>query len=89
MKIDFTKMKAAALRVNAKAPAHVIKFTDDIASKKMRGSYVPVQRKEGEALPPEQNSLWERGIYRTGDGDTPLVIRPGSLDFKKWPSKGL
>ena len=30
-----------------------------------------------------------RETYRTGDGDTPVSYRPGALDFKKHPSKGL
>lgn len=30
-----------------------------------------------------------RESYRTGGGDTPVFIRPGALDFKDKPSKGL
>jgi hypothetical protein len=29
------------------------------------------------------------GTYRTGDGETIQPVRPGSLDHKKWPSRGL
>lgn len=30
-----------------------------------------------------------RNVYREGDGDFPNPIRPGSLDYKLCPSKGL
>lgn len=29
------------------------------------------------------------GTYKSGDGDTPVYYRPGSLDFMQCPSKGL
>lgn len=35
------------------------------------------------------NRIYEDKPYRTGDGDTPLTLRPGALDFKKCPSRGL
>lgn len=30
-----------------------------------------------------------KGVYKTGDGDTPVFYRPGSLDFLKCKSLGL
>jgi len=39
-------------------------------------------------LPP-QNSIHERGTYRTGDGDYVQPLRPGSQDHKLCRSRGL
>lgn len=42
------------------------------------------------AMPlPPKDSIHERGTYRTGDGDYVQPVRPGSLDHKKWKSRGL
>jgi len=42
------------------------------------------------AMPvPPQNSIHDRGVYRTGDGDYTQPLRPGSQDHKKWKSRGL
>ena len=35
------------------------------------------------------NSMYERGTYKTGDGDFVSPIRPGADDHKQWKSKGL
>lgn len=29
-----------------------------------------------------------REIYRTGDGDEPITLRPGALDYKNYSSRG-
>lgn len=29
------------------------------------------------------------GTYKTGDGEITQPVRPGGLDHKRWPSKGL
>lgn len=34
-------------------------------------------------------STFNKGTYRTGDGEKLQPIRPGGSDHKKWPSKGL
>lgn len=40
------------------------------------------------AAHPRDDSMFIRGTYKYGDGDTILPRRPGSLDFLKWPSVG-
>jgi hypothetical protein len=35
------------------------------------------------------NNMFERGNYRTGDGDYVQPLRPGSEDHKQWKSRGL
>lgn len=51
--------------------------------------YVPRVKQAGEALATADN-LFERGTYRTGDGDpVTYVPRPGSLVAFTLPSKGL
>lgn len=84
------RMKKAATRVNVSQPLHTLKPVSERATMRVKGAseYTPRERAPTEATGPVDD-LWQRGIYSTGDGDTPLVIRPGSLDFKKWPSKGL
>lgn len=39
------------------------------------------------ATPPQ--STFNKGTYRTGDGEKLQPIRPGGSDHRKWPSKGL
>jgi len=42
------------------------------------------------AMPvPAKDSIHERSIYRTGDGDYVQPLRPGSQDHKLCPSRGL
>lgn len=36
-----------------------------------------------------QQSTFNKGTYRLGDGDNTQPVRPGSEDHKKWASKGL
>lgn len=51
--------------------------------------YQPRAKQEGEALPPS-NDLFERGTYRTGDGDPGTYVpRPGSLVAFTLPSRGI
>jgi hypothetical protein len=38
---------------------------------------------------PPANSIHDRPIYKTGDGDYVQPPRPGSLDYKKCKSRGL
>lgn len=37
--------------------------------------------------PPPQNDLFQRPVYKAGDGDQATAIRPGSLDGLKIPSR--
>lgn len=36
-----------------------------------------------------QQSTFNKGTYRLGDGEKIQPVRPGSEDHKKWASKGL
>jgi hypothetical protein len=36
-----------------------------------------------------QQSTFNKGTYRLGDGEKIQPVRPGSEDHKKWSSKGL
>jgi hypothetical protein len=52
------------------------------------GKYVERKKLAGEVKAPE-NDLWQRGQYRTGDGDyTAQVPREGSLRAFSLPSRG-
>ena len=48
-----------------------------------------VSREQFATPVPPQNSIHERGIYCTGDGDYVQPLRPGSQDHKRWKSRGL
>jgi hypothetical protein len=67
------RMIKAATRVNKHAPAHCH----------------AIQRDPAIVASPTFSRLMEKDKYRTGDGDTAVVIRPGSLDFKKCLSVGI
>jgi len=36
-----------------------------------------------------QQSTFNKGTYRLGDGEKLQPVRPGSEDHKRWPSRGL
>jgi len=58
-------------------------------TKKIMGEYTERSKLPGEVKAPE-NDLWQRGTYRTGDGDyTQQVPREGSLRAFSLPSKGI
>jgi hypothetical protein len=78
------------IKVN-RTPTHMVRPAALELQKKTKetlGKYV-----EREKLPNEvkaaENDLWERGTYRTGDGDhTAQVPRAGSLRAFSLPSRG-
>jgi hypothetical protein len=52
------------------------------------GKYVEREKQPGEVKAAE-NNLWQRGHYKTGDGDyTAQVPREGSLRAFSLPSRG-
>ena len=73
------------------APTHMVRHASLTLSREARqsmGKYVEREKQPGEAPAPE-NDLWQRGQYRTGDGDyTAQVPRAGSLVAFSLPSKG-
>lgn len=83
-------------------PAHVTaeaKLTLSKHASRAMGSYAPREKLPGEVQAPE-NDLWQRPVYRTGDGDNGTYVprpgslvahvpRPGSLVAFTLPSRGM
>ena len=78
------------IKVN-RTPTHMVRSPSLTLSREARqsmGKYVEREKQPGETPAPE-NDLWQRGQYRTGDGDyTAQVPREGSLRAFSLPSKG-
>ena len=78
------------IKVN-RAPTHMVRpAAIDLQkqTKRIMGAYVEREKQPGE-VKAAQNDLWQRGTYRTGDGDsTQQVPRAGSLVASKLPSRG-
>jgi len=74
-----------------RAPSHIVRHAGLELQKKTKetlGAYVERQKQPGEVKAAE-NDLWQRGHYKTGDGDyTAQVPREGSLRAFSLPSKG-
>lgn len=76
-------------RTAKKANALTVKPSNKVPAvmRKYWGQYTPTD-KTGLVLSPTFTNASQRETYRTGDGDTPTVYRPGALDFMKCPSRG-
>jgi hypothetical protein len=78
------------IKVN-RAPTHMVRPASLELQKKTKetlGAYVERKKLPGEVKAAD-NNLWQRGYYRTGDGDyTAQVPREGSLRAFSLPSKG-
>ena len=74
-----------------KTPTHMVRSPSLTLSREARqsmGKYVEREKLPGETPAPE-NNLWQRGKYKTGDGDyTAQVPRAGSLRAFSLPSRG-
>jgi len=74
-----------------KTPTHMVRSASLTLSREARqsmGKYVERPKLPGEAKAAE-NDLWQRGYYKTGDGDyTAQVPRAGSLVAFSLPSRG-
>jgi hypothetical protein len=74
-----------------RAPSHIVRHAGLELQKKTKetlGKYVERERLAGEVKAPE-NDLWQRGHYKTGDGDyTAQVPRANSLVAFSLPSRG-
>lgn len=77
------------LRVNPNAKTHALPLKSDKATMRVRGGdvYVPRIRAADEALPPSSD-LFQREVYRTGDGEQRQVTRAGSMEAFTKPSRG-
>jgi hypothetical protein len=78
------------IKVN-RTPTHMVRHAGLDLQKKTKetlGLYVERVKLPGEVSGPK-NDLWQRGQYRTGDGDyTAQVPRAGSLVAFSLPSRG-
>ena len=78
------------IRVN-QAPTHMVRPAALELQKKTKvimGAYVERAKLPGEVKGAE-NDLWQRPVYRSGDGDSMRQVRKaGSLDAFSLPSRG-
>jgi hypothetical protein len=78
------------IKVN-RTPTHMVRTPSLTLSREARqsmGKYVEREKLPGEVKAAE-NDLWQRGHYKTGDGDyTAQVPREGSLVAFSLPSRG-
>ena len=78
------------IKVN-RTPTHMVRPAALELQKKTKqtlGEYVEREKLPGE-VKAAQNDLWQRGQYKTGDGDyTAQVPRAGSLRAFSLPSRG-
>jgi hypothetical protein len=78
------------IKVN-RTPTHMVRTPSLTLSREARqsmGKYVEREKLPGEVKAAE-NNLWQRGHYKTGDGDyTAQVPREGSLRAFSLPSRG-
>jgi hypothetical protein len=78
------------IKVN-RTPTHMVRTPSLTLSREARqsmGKYVEREKRPGEVKAAD-NNLWQRGYYKTGDGDyTAQVPREGSLVAFSLPSRG-
>lgn len=78
------------IRVN-RTPTHMVRTPSLTLSKEARqsmGKYTEREKLPGEVKGAE-NDLWQRPVYRSGDGDSMRQVpRAGSLDAFSLPSRG-
>jgi len=78
------------IKVN-RAPTHMVRPAALELQKKTKvimGEYVERDKLPGEVKQAE-NDLWQRPVYRSGDGDSMRQVpRVGSLDAFSLPSRG-
>ena len=78
------------IKVN-RTPTHMVRPAALELQKKTKvimGAYVERQKLDGEVKGAE-NDLWQRPMYRSGDGDSMRQVpRAGSLDAFSLPSRG-
>jgi len=78
------------IKVN-RTPTHMVRPAALELQKKTKqtlGEYVERQKLDGEVKAAE-NDLWQRPVYRSGDGDSMRqVVREGSLKAFSLPSRG-
>jgi hypothetical protein len=78
------------IKVN-RAPSHMVRPAALELQKKTKvimGEYVEREKQPGEVKQAE-NDLWQRPVYRSGDGDSMRQVpRAGSLDAFSLPSRG-
>ena len=77
------------MRINKEAVLHKLPTLSDRATQRVRGDneYVERVRHPNEAKP-VTNDLWQREVYRPGDGEQFQSTRFGSQDAMKIQSRG-
>ena len=77
------------MRINKEALIHKLPTLSDRATQRVRGDneYVERVRHPNEAKP-VTNDLWQREVYRPGDGEGTYITRSGSQDAFAKPSRG-
>lgn len=78
------------IKVN-RTPTHMVRSAGLELQKKTKvimGKYTEREKQPGEVKQAE-NDLWQRPVYRSGDGDSMRQVpRAGSLDAFNLPSRG-
>ena len=59
---------------------------DKLPKKYVSGGYVPRARDANSPAPINHVLVTRTGAYKTGDGETPVVVRPGADNHKKYKS---
>jgi len=77
------------VRVNKSATLAKLPVLSDRAPKKMRGNTFYVERvRHPDEAKPATNDLWQREVYRPGNGEQIQPLRSGSQEAFTKPSKG-
>ena len=77
------------MRVNKEATLAKLPVLSDRAPKKMRGNTFYEERvRHPDEAKPVTNDLWQREVYRPGDGEQFQSTRAGSQDAMKVLSRG-
>ena len=77
------------MRVNKSATLAKLPVLSDRAPKKMRGNTFYEERvRHPDEAKPVTNDLWQREVYRPGNGEQIQPMRAGSQEALTKPSKG-
>jgi len=87
-KLTITERTRKVLRVNQHNPAHALAPMSDKNPKRYVSGGAILMPKLPGAATVNQDSIWNRNTYRTGDGEIFQQMRPGAEDAMKLPSRG-
>lgn len=89
---ELERLKSQLRRHNPNNSKDFIAYSSDKGNKDVRAkdlSKLLLPKHPDAATPRTYNTLKDKGSYYTGMGEVPVSIRPGALDFKKYPSRGI